>query len=97
MVPFYSGSFILWALLIVVPREVPEGANELRLILCRKTSPGTTSTSVVSACGIYVSDILDAVPIDKYFELFKPVRGTTARSPIPLSSERRDFPVREIP
>jgi hypothetical protein len=25
--------------------------------------------------GIYVSDILDAVPIDKYFELFKPSAG----------------------
>lgn len=25
--------------------------------------------------GIYVSDILDAVPIDKYFELFKPGAG----------------------
>lgn len=25
--------------------------------------------------GIFVSDILDAVPIDKYFELFKPAAG----------------------
>jgi hypothetical protein len=25
--------------------------------------------------GIFVSDILDAVPIDKYFELFKPSAG----------------------
>lgn len=25
--------------------------------------------------GIYVNDILDAVPIDKYFELFKPAGG----------------------
>jgi hypothetical protein len=25
--------------------------------------------------GIYVSDILDAVPIDKYFELFRPGAG----------------------
>lgn len=33
------------------------------------------STHVVAACGIYVADILDAVPIDKYFELFKPAAG----------------------
>jgi hypothetical protein len=25
--------------------------------------------------GIYVEDILDAVPIDKYFEMFKPKNG----------------------
>jgi hypothetical protein len=29
----------------------------------------------VAACGIFVADILDAVPIDKYFELFKPGAG----------------------
>lgn len=27
------------------------------------------------AAGIFVDDILDAVPIDKYFELFKPGAG----------------------
>eukprot|EP00192_Tetraselmis_astigmatica_P021189 CAMPEP_0117661012 /NCGR_PEP_ID=MMETSP0804-20121206/7311_1 /TAXON_ID=1074897 /ORGANISM="Tetraselmis astigmatica, Strain CCMP880" /LENGTH=289 /DNA_ID=CAMNT_0005467853 /DNA_START=214 /DNA_END=1090 /DNA_ORIENTATION=+ len=31
--------------------------------------------SFIAACGIYMSDILDAVPIDKYFELFKPGLG----------------------
>jgi hypothetical protein len=29
----------------------------------------------VHPAGIFVSDILDAVPIDKYFELFKPSAG----------------------
>ena len=30
---------------------------------------------MVTACGIFVKDILDAVPIDKYFEMFKPGTG----------------------
>ena len=30
---------------------------------------------IVYAAGIFVDDILDAVPIDKYFELFKPGTG----------------------
>eukprot|EP00199_Chlamydomonas_sp_CCMP681_P006267 CAMPEP_0119109010 /NCGR_PEP_ID=MMETSP1180-20130426/16759_1 /TAXON_ID=3052 ORGANISM="Chlamydomonas cf sp, Strain CCMP681" /NCGR_SAMPLE_ID=MMETSP1180 /ASSEMBLY_ACC=CAM_ASM_000741 /LENGTH=217 /DNA_ID=CAMNT_0007094703 /DNA_START=119 /DNA_END=772 /DNA_ORIENTATION=+ len=56
--------------------EVLEGSNELRLMLCReKLSAGKRGTAVIAACGIYVSDILDAVPIDKYFELFKPNAG----------------------
>ena len=29
-------------------------------------------SSIVAACGIYMRDIIDAVPIDKYFEMFKP-------------------------
>ena len=29
----------------------------------------------MTACGIFVKDILDAVPIDKYFEMFKPGSG----------------------
>lgn len=58
--------------------EVLEGANELRVMLCkekRNPNTGATGQSVVAACGIYVEDILDAVPIDKYFELFKPKNG----------------------
>jgi hypothetical protein len=61
--------------------EVLDNASELRIMLCRdKLVPlpggGTRrSTHVVAACGIYVADILDAVPIDKYFELFKPAAG----------------------
>mmetsp|Transcript_20904 Transcript_20904/g.57971 ORF Transcript_20904/g.57971 Transcript_20904/m.57971 type:complete len:211 (-) Transcript_20904:258-890(-) len=55
--------------------EVLEGANELRLILCRKSKPTPSVSPVIAACGIYMSDILDAVPIDKYFELFKPGLG----------------------
>jgi hypothetical protein len=31
---------------------------------------------VVCACGIFVQHILDAVPIDKYFEMFKPGSGS---------------------
>ncbi len=30
---------------------------------------------VTAHTGIFVNDILDAVPIDKYFELFKPAAG----------------------
>mmetsp|Transcript_29159 Transcript_29159/g.74399 ORF Transcript_29159/g.74399 Transcript_29159/m.74399 type:complete len:233 (-) Transcript_29159:390-1088(-) len=56
--------------------EVLEGSNELRLMLCREKFQGTKrGTSVIAACGIFVSDILEAVPIDKYFELFKPNAG----------------------
>jgi hypothetical protein len=53
------------------PSEVLEHANELRVMLCKDkvtTLPDGTykrGTQVVAACGIYVSDILDAVPIDK--------------------------------
>lgn len=53
--------------------EVSEGADELRMMLCRDKIQGTKKgTSVIAACGIFVDDIIDAVPIDKYFELFKP-------------------------
>jgi hypothetical protein len=51
--------------------EVLEHANELRVMLCKdkvtQLPDGTTKrgTQVIAACGIYVSDILDAVPIDK--------------------------------
>ena len=31
---------------------------------------------VVCACGIFVQHILDAVPIDKYFQMFKPGSGS---------------------
>lgn len=56
--------------------DVLEGANELRLMLCKeKRSQGRIGSSVVAACGIFVNDIIDAVPIDKYFELFKPKGG----------------------
>lgn len=56
--------------------EVLEGATELRLMLCREKLQGTRKgTAVIAACGIYVNDILEAVPIDKYFELFKPNAG----------------------
>ncbi|PNH09613.1 hypothetical protein TSOC_003760 [Tetrabaena socialis] len=56
--------------------ELLEGSSELRLMLCREKFQGTKrGTSVVAACGIYVLDILEAVPIDKYFELFKPNAG----------------------
>jgi hypothetical protein len=45
-------------------------------MLCREKFQGTKKgTSVIAACGIFVDDIIDAVPIDKYFELFKPNAG----------------------
>lgn len=41
---------------------VLDGASELRLMLCREKRVGArVGTSVVAACGIFVSDILDAV------------------------------------
>eukprot|EP01026_Neomeris_dumetosa_P048402 TRINITY_DN4189_c1_g1_i3.p2 TRINITY_DN4189_c1_g1~~TRINITY_DN4189_c1_g1_i3.p2 ORF type:complete len:233 (-),score=38.47 TRINITY_DN4189_c1_g1_i3:218-916(-) len=58
--------------------EVLEGSNELRLMLCREkmlVKDNKKGVAVMAACGIYVNDILDAVPIDKYFELFKPTQG----------------------
>jgi hypothetical protein len=57
--------------------EVLEGANELRIMLCRpkEASGERSSTSIVAACGIYMKDILEAAPVDKYFELYKPGGG----------------------
>lgn len=57
--------------------EVHEGASELRIMLCRDKmkTDDKLGTSIVAACGIYMQDILDSVPIDKYFELFKPGMG----------------------
>lgn len=53
-----------------------EGATELRILLCRQKAPGERAgSSIIAACGIYMKDILEAVPIDKYFELFKPGEG----------------------
>jgi hypothetical protein len=58
-------------------RELFEGSSELRLLLCREQiTNGRKSVHVVCACGIFVQHILDAVPIDKYFEMFKPGTGT---------------------
>jgi len=54
------------------------GSGELRILLCqpKQKKEGERSSSVVlAACGIYMKDILEAVPIDKYFELFKPQEG----------------------
>ncbi|KAL3132456.1 hypothetical protein ABBQ32_009009 [Trebouxia sp. C0010 RCD-2024] len=53
--------------------EVLEESRELRIVLCREQKNGPrVKSSVVAACGIFVEDILDAVPIDKWFEMFKP-------------------------
>lgn len=53
--------------------EVKDGAKELRLMLCKERKTGNRlGTSCVSACGIFIEDILQAVPINKFFELFKP-------------------------
>jgi hypothetical protein len=69
-----QGDTITWHQQLVL--EVLEGSNELRLMLCREKFQGTKrGTSVIAACGIYVNDILDAAPIDKYFEMFKPNAG----------------------
>lgn len=56
--------------------EVTDESKELRIMLCKEKprdgSGGKRSTAILAACGIFVQDILEAVPIDKYFELFKP-------------------------
>lgn len=54
------------------------GSGELRILLCQpkpKKEGEKASSVVLAACGIYMKDILEAVPIDKYFELFKPQEG----------------------
>ncbi|EFN55137.1 expressed protein [Chlorella variabilis] len=59
--------------------EVLEGASELRIMLCRPKEVGEggrSSSSIVAACGIYMKDILEAAPVDKYFELYKPGGGS---------------------
>ncbi|KAL4428126.1 hypothetical protein ABPG75_002215 [Micractinium tetrahymenae] len=57
--------------------EVLEGASELRIMLCRPKQAGSErSSSIVAACGIYMKDILEAAPVDKYFELYKPGGGS---------------------
>ena len=56
--------------------EVLHGAKELRIIACRTSPNGQRSeTTVVAACGLFIKDVLSYVPIDKYFELFKPHHG----------------------
>lgn len=57
--------------------EVLEGASELRIMLCRpkETAGERSSSSIMAACGIYMKDILEAAPVDKYFELYKPGGG----------------------
>lgn len=56
--------------------EVTDESKELRIMLCKEKSRASSgskrNTSILAACGIYVKDILESVPIDKYFELFKP-------------------------
>ncbi|KAL6757982.1 hypothetical protein V8C86DRAFT_1573762 [Haematococcus lacustris] len=69
-----TGDLIVWKEELKL--EVLEGAGELRLMLCREKIQGNKrGTSVIAACGIFLDDILKAVPIDKYFELFKPSGG----------------------
>lgn len=47
------------------------------MLLCREqTANGKRTVHVVTACGIFVQHILDAAPIDKYFEMFKPGSGS---------------------
>ncbi|CAD7699610.1 unnamed protein product [Ostreobium quekettii] len=58
--------------------EVTDDSKELRIMLCKErprdasTGAQRRNTAILAACGIYVKDVLEAVPIDKYFELFKP-------------------------
>lgn len=56
--------------------EVTDDSKELRIMLCKEKprdgSGSRRNTAILAACGIFVKDILESVPIDKYFELFKP-------------------------
>ena len=45
------------------------------LLPSQSSSLRIASFAPSSAAGIYVNDIVEAVPIDKYFELFKPKNG----------------------
>eukprot|EP00210_Caulerpa_lentillifera_P001287 g1240.t2 len=58
-------------------RELTDKHEELRIMLCKEMSGDThnRSTGVVAACGIFINQILRAVPINKAFELFKPGKG----------------------
>lgn len=68
------GSSIVWRERLVM--EVLDDSEELRLMVCKEKFQGTKKgVSVIAACGIFIRDILDASPIDKYFELFKPSAG----------------------
>ncbi|CAG9465539.1 unnamed protein product [Pedinophyceae sp. YPF-701] len=60
-----------------LPMEVREGAEELRVIVCRsvKAPDGTQKHSVIAACGLYIKDVIAVAPIDKYFDLYKPHKG----------------------
>ena len=62
---------------LLLPRsEVLDGSSELRIMVCcEKRSEDKVKSSIVAACGIYMRDIIEAVPIDKYFEMFKPGEG----------------------
>ena len=71
-----SGGVVTWEEQLAL--EHYEGSGELRILLCqpkKKVAGEKQSSVVLAACGIYVKDILEAVPIDKYFELFKPGEG----------------------
>jgi hypothetical protein len=56
---------------------LPRGAASLLLLHHLHDTTLCLACLTSSCChvGIYVNDILDAVPIDKYFELFKPAAG----------------------
>lgn len=88
--------------------EVSDASQELRIMLCKeraRSKDDRKSAQVIAACGIFVSDILEAVPIDKYFELFKPVadancglggfvriamRSSSSRKPLAATQEHAD-------
>jgi hypothetical protein len=60
----------------------------------------TTSLCWLCNTGIYVDDILEAVPIDKYFELFKPKNGGEGgfiRVAMNFSTESADDALAGIP
>lgn len=51
------------------------GHSRPRLCYLCSTAAHACRAAACPLAGIFVSDILDAVPIDKYFELFKPSAG----------------------
>ena len=57
----------MWGSVLIASASVWVWIN---ITLCPSTSTALSLT--FAHAGIYVDDIIEAVPIDKYFELFKP-------------------------
>eukprot|EP01023_Acetabularia_acetabulum_P038770 TRINITY_DN37132_c0_g1_i1.p1 TRINITY_DN37132_c0_g1~~TRINITY_DN37132_c0_g1_i1.p1 ORF type:complete len:230 (-),score=59.24 TRINITY_DN37132_c0_g1_i1:283-972(-) len=57
--------------------DIPEGAKEFRILLCheKQLKGNKRAISVLAACGIYIQDIQDASPLQKTFQLYRPMQA----------------------